>query len=140
MYNNGISITVSDDESDELTGRIRARVRRKRKKQGIRGKTEFTRRVIQLLLKWWPVLLFLLAVALLLFEASRIGGNSGPEVRNSDNLPRKKSVVTVVGKPPGNLNRLDPVTHVRGGVREREFRLKYFNSFFVALLLRLNHW
>ncbi|XP_019178540.1 PREDICTED: uncharacterized protein LOC109173711 [Ipomoea nil] len=120
MYNNGISITVSDDESDELAGRIRARVRRKRKKHGVRGKTEFTRRVIQLLLRWWPVLLFLLALGLLLFEASRIGGKSSPQVRNSDHLPRKKSVDTVVvGKPPGNLNRLDPVTHVRGGVRER---------------------
>nr|GMD12240.1 Forkhead box protein like [Ipomoea batatas] len=120
MYNNGISITVSDDESDELAGRIRARVRRKRKKQGVRGKTDFTRRLIQLLLRWWPVLLCLLAVALLLFEASRIGGNSSPQVRNSDHLPRKKSVDTVVeGKPPGNLNRLDPVTRARGGVRER---------------------
>ncbi|CAH9075411.1 unnamed protein product [Cuscuta epithymum] len=117
-YNSNVSITVSDGESDELAGRIMTRVRRKRKKPMSRGKNRFPRRVIQLLLKWWHVPFFVLAAGLLIFEASRINWKSGPHVR-TDSDPKKQEM----RKPSENLGRMDPVTHVHGGVRERCLKL-----------------
>ncbi|KAJ0087469.1 hypothetical protein Patl1_09076 [Pistacia atlantica] len=50
MFNNsGISISISDEESDDL-GRMRVRVRRKRKKNNLRVKSEFTRRLLRFFL------------------------------------------------------------------------------------------
>ncbi|VFR00614.1 unnamed protein product [Cuscuta campestris] len=120
-YNNSIPIAVSDGESDELAGRIKARVRRKRTRPANRGQNRFSRRVVHLILKWWHVPLILLAAGLLILEASRIGGRSGTRIRR-DSDP-KKQVGTVVRKPPENLDRLDQVTRVRGGVRERCLKL-----------------
>ncbi|KAL2498336.1 Protein of unknown function (DUF616) [Abeliophyllum distichum] len=120
MHNNNISISVSDSDSDDLSGRMRVRVRRKRKKPGPRGKTDLTRWVITKLLKWWPVMLFFLAVTLLTYEASKIAGGKPPSSR----VKKLEAVATWNGdKPQGNLNRLDPTSHVVGGVRERCLKL-----------------
>ncbi|KAK6115858.1 hypothetical protein DH2020_008127 [Rehmannia glutinosa] len=119
MSNNSISIAVSDDESEDRT---RFRVRRKRKKHGVRGRPDFTRKILSKLLKWWPALLLLLAAALLVYEAFKIGGGESrrpPRVKNSENVATRSSDI----KPPGNLNRLDPTTRVVAGVRERCLKL-----------------
>ncbi|KAJ1393211.1 hypothetical protein SESBI_35175 [Sesbania bispinosa] len=116
--NHSVSISVSDDESDEL-GRMRVRARRKRKKLGHR------RLLRKLLLKYWILLVIIPAAALLLFEASRIGRKPSLKV-NSEIGTRSQvrgSNPTLGKEPHGNLNRLDPTTHVVGGVRERCLKL-----------------
>ncbi|KAJ7966693.1 Protein of unknown function (DUF616) [Quillaja saponaria] len=130
--NNSISICVSDEDSDDL-GRMRARVRRKRKKPWNRVKNEFARRVIRKLAKYWMFLVFVPAAGLLIFETSRIGGkprlvaNSGlsflkePIRANSELGTVNKT--TLEQKSEGNLNRLDPTTRVVGGVRQRCLKL-----------------
>ncbi|RZB67981.1 hypothetical protein D0Y65_038002 [Glycine soja] len=109
--NNSVSISVSDDEPDEL-GRMRIRARRKRKKLGNR------RLVRKLLLKYWMLLIIVPALALLVFEATRIARSpsSNTETRNNKADRSRK-------EPPANLNRLDPTTHVVAGVRERCLKL-----------------
>lgn len=118
MFNNSIAISVSDDESDDLAGKMRVRVRRKRKKLGFRGKNDFAPRVFRHLLRWWPVFLFIPAACLLLFEATRLGRKPNPVI-NSELISRNKTIL----KSDGNLNRLDPTTHVVRGVRERCLKL-----------------
>lgn len=125
MLNNSVSITVSDDEPDEFANKLRARARRKRKKYALRGKTGFSHIVLKKLLRWWPFLLFLLAAGLLIFEASRIGRRPSSVVKNSNPVTGNKTDKVVEKKPPTNLNRLDLVTHVVHGVREREYLFAY---------------
>lgn len=112
--NNSVSISVSDDESNDLN-RIRARTRRKRKKVSHRTSYELPRHVLRLFVRYWVVLVFLLAVGLLVFESTRIGFKSSdlkkPDL-NGKESPSKKN--------EGNLNRLDPTTKVIGGVRQRK--------------------
>ncbi|XP_057973403.1 probable hexosyltransferase MUCI70 isoform X2 [Malania oleifera] len=125
MFNNkSISISVSDEDSDEL-GKMRARVRRKRPKFGLRlrGKHELARRLLRMLVKWWAVLLFLLAVGLLVFEASRIGRKPGPVMNSEVGVTKKFGFITEKRLDGGNLNRLDPTSRVVRGVRERCLRL-----------------
>ncbi|CAK9171760.1 unnamed protein product [Ilex paraguariensis] len=126
MYSNGISISVSDDEPDDLAGKINVRARRKRKKLGFRGKNELVHRFLRQLVKWWPVLLFLPAAGLLLFEASRIGRKTKPLISE---LVSPMKPDPILEKTEGNLNRLDPTTRVVGGVRERKFFLKIRKEF-----------
>ncbi|KAF8406383.1 hypothetical protein HHK36_008470 [Tetracentron sinense] len=119
---NSISISVSDDESDELAGKMRVRVRRKRKNLGFRGKSDFFRRFLGKLLKWWTVLLFLPAIGLLIFEASRIV-RKPHEGTKSEFATEKKPEFFVEKRSEGSLNRLDPTTRMVGGVRERCLKL-----------------
>ncbi|KAJ6844643.1 uncharacterized protein M6B38_290875 [Iris pallida] len=66
-------ILISDDDSDDLSGKKRARVRRKRKKHGHRGSVRGeVLRSLRFLRKWWPVLVFLPPIGLLLFESSKL--------------------------------------------------------------------
>ncbi|KAM7517132.1 hypothetical protein LguiA_006715 [Lonicera macranthoides] len=120
--NNSLSISVSDEDEEEPSGKMRVRVRRKRKKSGFRGKNELPRRIVKQLLRWWPVLLFLPAAALLLFEATRIGRKTTPVV-NNDLVIHKKDNFAADNRSEGNLNRLDPTTRVVGGVRTRCLKL-----------------
>ncbi|KDP38449.1 hypothetical protein JCGZ_04374 [Jatropha curcas] len=111
-FNNSISITVSDEESDEL-GRMRVRVRRKRKKhQGHRIKNDLGQRVLRILLKYWMVLIFLPAAGLLVFEASRIGKKPSlysNSVHHGTTIPDLKiNQGTGESKIKENLDRLDP--------------------------------
>ncbi|GMY28490.1 probable hexosyltransferase MUCI70 [Fagus crenata] len=121
LSNNSVSISVDDEDDglDEL-GRMRVRVRRKRKKPFHRVKSELPRRVIRALVKYWMILIFLPAAGLLLFEASRIGRKTNPVI-NSEIVTVKKP--SLEKKPDGNLNRLDPTTRVVHGVRERCLKL-----------------
>lgn len=117
--NNSVSISVSDDESNDLN-RIRTRTRRKRKKPGHRTSFELPRYILRLFLRYWIVLVFLLAVGLLVFESTRIGtkpANSEPSELKNPDLSGKESPNK---KNEGNLNRLDPTTKVIGGVRQRK--------------------
>ncbi|XP_052193705.1 probable hexosyltransferase MUCI70 isoform X2 [Diospyros lotus] len=107
MFNNSISISVSDEDSDELAGRMRPRVRRKRKKLGFRGKNDFAKRFLRKLLRWWPVLLFLPAAGLLLFEASRIGRKPSPAV-DAGLASQKKPGPPVEKRLQGCLKLLPP--------------------------------
>uniref|UniRef100_A0A7C9EP90 DNA-directed RNA polymerase n=1 Tax=Opuntia streptacantha TaxID=393608 RepID=A0A7C9EP90_OPUST len=123
MYssNNAISIPISDDDSDEA-GRIRVRVRRKRKKSThFRSEPEFTRRLVRKLAKWWPLLLLLLALALLLFEASRL--TRRPMRSRENNGSSTKHGFNGESKSGGNLNHLDPIYHTVAGVKEPCLRL-----------------
>ncbi|KAL1198746.1 putative hexosyltransferase MUCI70 [Cardamine amara subsp. amara] len=118
--NNSISISVSDDESNDLN-RIRARTRRKRKKLSHRTSYELPQYVLRLFLRYWVVLVFLLAVGLLVFESTRIGIKSSdlnkvPDLSGKDKESHSK-------KNEGNLNRLDPTMKVIGGVRQRCLKL-----------------
>ncbi|TQE12999.1 hypothetical protein C1H46_001374 [Malus baccata] len=124
--NNSISISVSDDEADEL-GRMRVRVRRKRKKLGHRLKNEFLHRVARKLVRYWALLIFLPALGLLLYEVSRIGRKPSLVAKSELSAPEKPSLVgaetvknsSLEKKSDGNLNRLDHTTRVVGGVRQR---------------------
>ncbi|XP_021718703.1 uncharacterized protein LOC110686399 [Chenopodium quinoa] len=119
INNNSISIPVSDEDSDEYTARMRARVRRKRKKSSnFRSNAELTRRIVRKLAKWWPLLVFLPAMALLLFEASRLGRrHSHDELNHESKLNFTWTMLD--SHVDGKLNRLDPVYHNVGGTKER---------------------
>ncbi|XP_022941376.1 uncharacterized protein LOC111446685 [Cucurbita moschata] len=129
---NSVSISVSDNELDDLE-RMRVRARRKRKKPGNRDKNELARRVFRIILKYWVVVFFLLALSLLLFEATRIGRKSRletkSEVAGSTRPTMDEPVIETEkksdldSKPDGNLNKLDPVTRKVAGVRERCLKL-----------------
>lgn len=112
--NHTVSISVSDDESDEL-GRMRVRARRKRKKLGHK------RLLRKLLLKYWMLLIILPAAGLLLYEASRIGRTPNFDINHRIERPRNQ-IDRLAKEPHTNLNRLDPTTHVVSGVRERKFK------------------
>lgn len=94
-----ISITVSDED-----GAAAAPTRRPRAGRRKAAARSFGERSVRLLARWWPVLLLLPAIALLLFEASRLSGSP----------PAPAAHVS-------SLGRLDPTTRVVHGVREREF-------------------
>uniref|UniRef100_A0A1J3D3P7 TOD1/MUCI70 glycosyltransferase-like domain-containing protein n=1 Tax=Noccaea caerulescens TaxID=107243 RepID=A0A1J3D3P7_NOCCA len=120
--NNSVSISVSDDETNDLN-RIRTRTRRKRKKPGHRTSFELPRYILRLFVRYWIVLVFLVAVGLLVFESTRIGtkpANSEPSELKNPDLSGKESPNK---KNEGNLNRLDPTTKVIGGVRQRCLKL-----------------
>ncbi|KAK8601193.1 hypothetical protein V6N12_051035 [Hibiscus sabdariffa] len=110
---------------------MRVRVRRKRKKHGgQRGRTEFTQLLIRWLVKFWILFVFLPAAALLIYEATRTGrkpalavNSEVNEVKKPNSLgnkePRAKvKALSQANKSESTLNRLDPTTHVVGGVRE----------------------
>ncbi|XP_072989316.1 probable hexosyltransferase MUCI70 [Typha latifolia] len=105
---NGISISVSDD--DDVSGKMWVRVRQKRKKPGYLGRRDLIRRVSRSASRWWAVILFLPAFALLLFESSKLG--TKPVV------VAKSGPVAAARELVGNLNRLDHSTRVVNGVRE----------------------
>ncbi|KAG6711544.1 hypothetical protein I3843_05G053000 [Carya illinoinensis] len=110
-----ISITVSDEESDDRSRLLRAR--RKRRKQyylSSRSKTkkDLLVRALRKVVRWWPIILFVPAIGLLLFEVSRVFEKQpDPSVTLVPNFGRKVSV--------GNLNRSDPRTRAVHGGRER---------------------
>ncbi|KAL2341327.1 hypothetical protein Fmac_009267 [Flemingia macrophylla] len=101
---NSVSIGVSDEKSEEV-GRMRIRARCKRKKRLVRKP----------LLRCWMLLVIIPATAFLLFESTRIARNPALNT-NTHSLHLRK-------QPPTNLNRLDPTTHLVGGVRERCLKL-----------------
>lgn len=112
--NSSITIPVSDDDSDEYTTKMRYRNRRKRKKSvSIRSNAELTRRVVRKIAKWWPLLLFLPAMALLLFEASRLSRNSVPHTK-STHIHVDHNI------PHTNFNHVQPIYHTVAGVRQRK--------------------
>lgn len=108
MFNNGISIPVTDDQPDEFGGKLRSRPRRKRRKSEFRGKSELANRTCKQLTRWWPVLVLVAAVLLLIFEASKLGWRSS-SVKSELGIHDKKPnvVVSSAKKSEGNLNRLD---------------------------------
>lgn len=108
---NGVSISVSEDDGD-VAGRTRARARYKRKKPWPGWRREFLRRVVRTAIRWWRVLLFLPAFVLLL-EIMRVGKKLSDEDRPNLTASAKEE------ESPRNLNRLDPMTRVVHGVRER---------------------
>lgn len=109
---NSISVSVSDDDSDELSGKMRVRVRRKRKKLGFHARKDCLYRVFRKLIKWWPLLVFVPAIALLIFETSRLTG------KPTEARVRKDPRVVPDVKPEGNLGRLSPMTRMVNGVRK----------------------
>lgn len=143
--NNSVSISVLDDESDEL-GRRRARARRKRKKLVHRDENGFAVRLLRRLLKHWMLLIIFPIVGFLVFEASIIGAKPSLMVNSQLGTPSKpvrfnselskvdKSTHTLEKDPKGNLNRLDPTTRVSGGVRQRKSR----SIQFFPLIFRMN--
>ncbi|CAO2171459.1 unnamed protein product [Urochloa humidicola] len=92
-----ISITVSDED-----GAAAAPARRPRAGRRKAAARSLGQRAVRLVARWWPVLLLLPAVALLLFEASRLRGSP----------PTPAAHVS-------SLGRLDPTTRLVHGVRER---------------------
>lgn len=140
MSNNGVTVSVSDEDPEDPSSRMRPRFRRKRKKPGARSRPDFTRRIVAKLLKWWPALLLLPAACLLIYEAIKIGDGeirSPPSARKSEHVATQSSK----DKPQGNLNNLEPTTRVVGGVRERKsyffisiFAENYLPSFWEKLL------
>ncbi|KAK9012669.1 hypothetical protein V6N11_040709 [Hibiscus sabdariffa] len=127
--NNSISILVSDEEPDEL-GRKRVRAWRKRKKRGHhRVRNDLNQRLIRLFVKYWMLLIFLPATVLIIFEVTSVGRKPGQVVNSEVNEVKKSNLMgnseltklkepTQGNKSGINLNRLDPITHVVGGVRE----------------------
>lgn len=119
----GVSIPISDDDSDEL-GRMRVRVRRKRKKSLHRVNNELTRRVVRFFMKYWMVLVLVFAIGLLVFEATRIGRKPSMIVKTeqgkvTSQLKEFKRPISDK-KSDSTLNRLDPVMKIVHGVKERK--------------------
>ncbi|KAI5393037.1 probable hexosyltransferase MUCI70 [Lathyrus oleraceus] len=119
--NNHHTVSISDDETDEL-GRMRVRARRKRKKLGNR------RLIRKLLVKYWMLLIIIPAAFLLFYETTRIGlrpSASNNIATTSGNQDDDRSSPTLIEeiRVKTNLNRLDPTTHVVAGVRERCLKL-----------------
>lgn len=114
MHESNVSIALSDDSDNDHAGKSRSRFRRKRRKFGPRGKSDRNAQFIRRILKWWPLLILVFAATLLLYEAFSIGRKTS---RNSELVTGKKKIPDSVRKIPVNLNRLDPVTRVIGGVR-----------------------
>ncbi|KAF5792445.1 hypothetical protein HanRHA438_Chr09g0418061 [Helianthus annuus] len=104
MFNNTLSLPVTDDQPDEFLAKMRSRPRRKRRKSDFRGRTELANRTCNQLTRWWPLLLFLTALLLLAFEASKIGWRSKT---NKSEFQKPNVVVSPVKKSETNLNRLD---------------------------------
>lgn len=120
---NSISISVSDDESDEIAGRMRVRVRKKRKRLGFRARSDAVRRIVRMIVRYWPLLIFMPAIVILLFfELPSIG--SKPEVKQVPDLAIEKEKM-------GNLDR--PRTRMVNGVRERKF-LAYFSVYIICFI------
>ncbi|XP_057965735.1 probable hexosyltransferase MUCI70 [Malania oleifera] len=121
MLSGGLSIPVYDDGPDgNIAAPAKSRLvqpRRKRKKLvGFPGKHEFLRRrMLGKLFKWWPLLLFLPAIGLLVLEWSRILGVSRQMGRPKHDFSEKEV--------QGNLNRLDPTTRMVNGTRQRCLKL-----------------
>jgi hypothetical protein len=121
LNHHSISITVSDEESDDQSRLLRAlRKRRKQQSLSFRSKTksEFLLRVLRKVLRWWALILFVPAIGLLLLEVSRVlVKDQGPDLdlaaKSVSSFGRKGSV--------GNLDRSEPRTRVVHGVRERKF-------------------
>ncbi|KAJ0963375.1 hypothetical protein J5N97_028497 [Dioscorea zingiberensis] len=106
---NCISISVSDSDSDEAPGWKQSRFRRKRRNPRGRWKDEPFRRALRRAMSWWPVLVFIPAIALLFFEASRLSVKPTVEHSSTGRFIRPE--------PGSNLNRLDPTTRVVNGSR-----------------------
>ncbi|KAG6408735.1 hypothetical protein SASPL_131756 [Salvia splendens] len=122
MSSNGVPIYVSGDDPEDPSRRMRPRVRRKRKKPGVRSWPDFTRRIIAKLPKWLLALCLLFIVCIWIYGAIKIGDGEirrPPPARKSDHAATQSSKE----KPLGNLNKLDPTTRVVGGVRERCLKL-----------------
>lgn len=109
---NSISFSISDEESDEPAGKMKVQGRRKRKKPFFRSNRGFIDRALRLLARWWPLLIFVPAIILLAFEASKLGRKQS-EVVKVDKRQLDSSQVQRT-----SLNRLDPTTRVVNGVRE----------------------
>ncbi|KAI0511832.1 hypothetical protein KFK09_012464 [Dendrobium nobile] len=107
-----ISFSISDDESDEPVGKMKVQGRRKRKKQFLRSNRGFLDRALRLLARWWPLMIFIPAIVLLAFEASKLGRKQSETVK----VEKQQLEGSQVQKT--NLNRLDPTTRVVNGVRE----------------------
>ncbi|KAK6938757.1 Protein of unknown function DUF616 [Dillenia turbinata] len=111
----GISIPFSDDDSDVGAGKMRGRVRRKRKKPvGIPGPS-LLQRIIRGLVKWWPLLLFLPALGLFVYEAFKVGRTPVTSTISRHDWGKKSNLVD---QRTSNLNRLDPTTKIIGGARQ----------------------
>ncbi|KAL4584381.1 hypothetical protein LXL04_008981 [Taraxacum kok-saghyz] len=87
---------------------MRSRPRRKRRKSEFRGKSELANRTCKQLTRWWPVLVLVAAVLLLVFEASKLGWRSST-IKSELGTPveKPKIVISPAKKSEGNLNRLD---------------------------------
>jgi hypothetical protein len=112
---NSISISISDE--DDLSGRVRLPPRARRRKPGRNARSGLLRRVSRVLTRWWPVF-FLAASVFLFFKVSK-HTKSVPDLDRvaSDKGPREDPELE---GSSGNLNRLDPVTRVVHGVRQRK--------------------
>ncbi|XP_058069162.1 probable hexosyltransferase MUCI70 [Magnolia sinica] len=102
------SISVSDEDSDDLSGKARSRHRKKRRKPGLQGKKDTIRWIFRTILRWWPVLIFVPAIIFLLFQAPNIGHDQNDELKPNP----------VEDTPVGNLNQLGVRYRVVNGVRE----------------------
>ncbi|KAL4584382.1 hypothetical protein LXL04_008982 [Taraxacum kok-saghyz] len=108
MFSNSVSIPVTEDQPDEFGGRMRSRPRRKRRKSEFRGKSELANRTCKQLTRWWPVLVLVAAVLLLVFEASKLGWRSSTiKSELGTRVEKPKIVISPAKKSEGNLNRLD---------------------------------
>lgn len=112
---NSISISVSDDDSDDIAGRMR--VRKKRKRLGFGSRSDAARRIFRMISRYWPFLIFVPAIVILLFfDLPSIG--SKPEVKlGRDLAPEKKKIPSVR-------------TRIVNGVRERKL-LTYLRCLYI---------
>ncbi|CAL5385703.1 unnamed protein product [Camellia sinensis] len=105
---NSVSISISDEDNPVRNARLQALRRRKELRNRRKKRHIFWRAVTNFLRKWWEILLFLLALAFLLFEASGIFFK--PQLPPSD-LDLNSS------------NRLDLPAHGGKGVKQRCLKL-----------------
>ncbi|KAK9164059.1 hypothetical protein Syun_004961 [Stephania yunnanensis] len=113
MYN-GISISVSDDHSDEIAGNMKVRIRKKRRKLGFHKNNGFCSIIFRKIMRWWTLLIFVPAIGLLILEGSRLTTKTPDEINGSID----SRVQVAENKPVGNLNRVDPITRVVNGSRQ----------------------
>ncbi|KAM0060741.1 hypothetical protein Hdeb2414_s0004g00127631 [Helianthus debilis subsp. tardiflorus] len=108
MFNNSISIPVTDNHLDDFYAKIGSRTRRKRRKSELRGGSDRTCKQIT---RWWPIFLFNTAVVLFILHASKIRWRSSSTKLgfhlHETNLNRLDAPRCLKLLPPEELQRLD---------------------------------
>ncbi|GJY29163.1 uracil-DNA glycosylase [Tanacetum coccineum] len=100
MFSKSLSLPVTEDHADEYSSKIRSRPRRKRRKSEYKTRTDRSCKNL------WPVVFLVVAVLLLLFEATKLW-----RFTTTTSVVDKKHVVKVKkdfnNVSVGNLNKLD---------------------------------
>ncbi|EPS72834.1 hypothetical protein M569_01921 [Genlisea aurea] len=116
MASSVLSAKVSNEDPEDPPGQYRIQVPRKRRRLRAPRRFDSKRHPLAVFCSWWQVLVVLLAAALLIYEAFKLGGFEW--FTPSPLLQIEKAESGVNRKSRGSLDRLEPTTRVFRGVRQ----------------------